>query len=130
MNDEKLNDDLSVFFDAAKQSRARPSDELMARILGDALEIQAQAAAPEATRQAKVPGFFTGFRVALGGWPALAGLVVIAFLGLWLGYTPALGVGDAMTASLGLSGNGFELVNSVMGEETGFEFAFDEGDAG
>ncbi|MDU8927128.1 hypothetical protein RXV86_07005 [Alisedimentitalea sp. MJ-SS2] len=124
MNDKH---DLDDFFQAAQSAQAPASEALMARVMQDALAVQAENAAP-----AGVPsrggrtGVFTGLFAALGGWPAMAGLGTAAVAGLWIGFSPALGLGDAVNTALGV-----QSTDTLFGDyATGYDFAFEEGDAG
>jgi len=132
MAETERDEELGVFFDAAKAAPEPVSDALMARVLNDALAVQAGAAVDHATATDNAadrgrPGLFAGLLAALGGWPAVAGLATAAVTGIWIGFSPALGVGDAMTSALGAG----ETSDAYLVDyATGYEFAFEEGDAG
>ena len=127
---ERRDDGLEAFFAAARAEPEPASEALMARVLGDALAQQrrtAPAAAPRGAVRAGRPGLLAGLFVSLGGWPAVAGLGTAAVVGLWIGFSPALGVGQAMSDAL-VSGAAGDL--HLVDYATGFEFAFEEGEAG
>jgi len=124
MDKTKHDDDLEAFFDAAQDMTPPVSEGLMARVLDDALAVQAEGERQQTRRSQDRP--FTGILSALGGWPAMAGLATAAVAGLWIGFSPALGVGEAMASALGSDGADLYLVDF----STGFEIAFEEGDAG
>lgn len=125
MNDR---DDLDDFFAAARDARTPASDALMARVLDDGLTVQAEMA----ERDVATPdigagtGLWAGLLSALGGWPAIAGLGTAAVAGVWIGFSPALGLGDALSVALG--GQSAEAV--LDSYVTSYGFSFDEGDAG
>jgi hypothetical protein len=62
-----------------------PSDDLMARVLGDAAIVQEQLAAVP-TR--KPVSMWVQFGQLIGGWPALGGLAAAGVAGLWIGVAP------------------------------------------
>ncbi|MDQ2092251.1 hypothetical protein [Marimonas arenosa] len=128
MTDSDRNDEmeLEAFFTAARQMPAPASEALMARVLGDALAVQTAAAGGFATERER-PGFLAGLFSTLGGWPAVSGLATAAATGLWIGFSPSLGVGDAMVGALGVE-TAIEIY--PVDYATGYEFAFEEGDAG
>lgn len=124
MNDKHNLDD---FFQAAQQAQAPASEALMARVLQDALVVQAENAAQDVTpERAGRTGLLAGLFAALGGWPAVAGLGTAAVAGLWIGFSPTLGLGDAVNTALGV-----QSTDTMLGDyATAFDFAFEEGDAG
>lgn len=75
------NDDLALFFEAAKGAPPPPPDALMTRVLADAMVTQPRAR----------PGFselWREFARTVGGWPAMAGLATATVAGVWLGVAP------------------------------------------
>ncbi len=78
---------LDAHFAAARTAAPTPSDDLFARVLGDAEAVQAEMASALVTRPARVNPLAQLFRV-LGGWPAMGGLTTAAVAGLWLGVSP------------------------------------------
>lgn len=120
---------LEEMFAAARNAPAPASDALMARVLEGAWDKQgawAAAALGAASEGAAERGFFAGLRAALGGWPALGGLAAAVLAGVWIGFSPVLGVGDAMATAIGGSGQLTDFVDLA----DGFGFAAVEGGAG
>lgn len=132
MNRDGRDDGLDLFFEAARAEPEPGSEVLMARILGDALRVQDLRVQEEAaTRRVAAPGapargLLSALWEAVGGWPAVGGLATAAVAGLWIGFSPALGVGDAVFAALG--GDSAESELGVF--LTGFEYALEEGETG
>ncbi|WP_068112929.1 hypothetical protein [Tropicimonas marinistellae] len=99
--DKTLDEELEVFFEASRVAAPDPSPEMLARVLADAysaqdaIEIEAPATAPETSRRAGLGGVFS----AIGGWPAMAGLVTATAAGIWIGYNPPSTV-DTLTQPL------------------------------
>ena len=72
-------------------------------------------------------GFWAALWSGLGGWPAVGGLAAATVAGIWIGYNPNLGVADTLVAALG----GTAAADAALADlATGFEFAFEEGEAG
>ncbi|NHB78521.1 dihydroorotate dehydrogenase [Rhodobacter calidifons] len=80
------DDDLDRLLAAAAAAPARPSDDLMRRVLADALAQQPQPPVLQAGPVAVRPGLLSRIAAALGGGPVLAGLGTAAVFGLALGY--------------------------------------------
>lgn len=79
---------LDLFFAAARGPEGRPAPlpaPLMQRILADAAAV---AAAPHGVAEVMTarPGLFRSAWAALGGWPAVAGMVTATLAGVWLGF--------------------------------------------
>ena len=74
---------LEALFDRARAAPPRVPDALMARVLADA-----DAHQPRARRS------WRGWLRAIGGAPALGGLVTAACVGFWIGVAPPSGVPD------------------------------------
>lgn len=92
---DKMPEDagLDALFDAARDARPSPSDDLMARIIADA-ESNQPVLEPH---RARPPSFFGQVLDALGGWPALGGLVTAAATGVYIGFVqPDLLGGEAL----------------------------------
>ena len=93
---ERGIDPLDDLFDAARHTEVSPSDRLMARVLADAAQVQAdrlpQKARPQRT------GWITDL---FGGWPALSGVLAAGVTGLWVGVAPPAGVEDLAANFLG-----------------------------
>lgn len=91
MTDNRMTDDLlNDHFAALKATQAGPvevpSDDLMARVLADAEQVQADAAHAPATPKRRAASF--GLLALIGGWPAAAGLVTAGVMGIWIGANP------------------------------------------
>lgn len=107
MTDNEQTDDalLEGLFEQARATPVPVSDALMARVLADAQQMQA-------------PAQNSGWRAwlaALGGLPALGGLVTATCVGFWIGIAPPAGLPD--------------LAGEVFGIEdlSGIEMVFDGG---
>ena len=70
---------LDSLFAEARAKGAVPSDDLMARVMGDAMDAIPKPApvAPERPR---------GFLALIGGWPSLAGLATATVAGIGFGF--------------------------------------------
>ena len=78
--------ELEAFFQAATAEAPEVSDDLLARIFGDADAVQAEwLRAPAATPPATV-GLWRGLVDMLGGRAALAGLATATVMGAFLGF--------------------------------------------
>lgn len=77
---------LEVFFDAARRDRPRLSDDALARMTAQALDMQpGRAAAPAPVPRRRL---WSQLIATIGGWPALAGLATAGVAGLWIGAVP------------------------------------------
>lgn len=103
------DDELELFFEAARSEAPMPSDELSERVLADALTLMPKASAPV---PAKPRGRLAGIFAAIGGWPAVAGLATATVAGVWLGYAQPGGV-DSLTDTLLLAENGYDVVDML-----------------
>ena len=84
MTTNKRDERLEEFFAEARALRPVPSDDLMARLLADADRERPQPlAAPVVAR-----GGWRNWIAALGGWPAMGGLVAATVTGVWIGAAP------------------------------------------
>ena len=112
MSDE--DDILEGLFAEARTEMMRPSDDLMARVMADAIDAMPNASAPAAPRHSG------GFLALIGGWPALAGLATATVAGVWIGFAAP----DAVTDyALGVSYDVSALApgyGELLGESTGF----------
>lgn len=80
-------------FLAPARSAPAPSDDLMARILGDAAKVSADRLGPVLTAPDPAPrrGLIATLIAAIGGWPVLGGMATATMAGVWLGFSsPAL----------------------------------------
>lgn len=88
------DDPLDSFFEAARAAQPRPDADLTARVLADAAAMQPKPAAP--VRPAK-----SGWFGAIGGWPALAGLVTATVAGVSIGVADPAYIGDLAFSGFG-----------------------------
>lgn len=98
---------LEALLDAAREDG--PGDELMARVLADAVQVQAVAAAPVPVDPARAArGTWLGELIgALGGWGAVSGITAAGVVGLVVGlYSPDTigGFLDGTPIILGIGG--------------------------
>lgn len=120
MTDKKFDPmELEHYFAAAGEYPARPSDAVMARVLADALDVQA-AARPEVTKSRPRVSGVKQILGELGGWPAMAGLTSAALTGVWLGINPPDELAATADAFLG-SGDAAYLIDVVP--EAAFDLA-------
>ncbi|MDQ2095699.1 hypothetical protein [Rhodalgimonas zhirmunskyi] len=104
--DNETDRTLEAFFSAARETRAEPSAEFMARMMSDALAAQAGIKAEDSAEDRTVRSASTskfglrlgGLFAALGGWPAMTGLTTAALTGIWLGFSPVTGVSDTLAS--------------------------------
>lgn len=92
------NQDLDLFFSAARDAAPEPSSDLMARIMADA--VAAQPVMPASSQPVKI-GFFAVLLATIGGWPAMAGMVTAAATGIWIGVNPPTGFESLSATYLG-----------------------------
>lgn len=122
---------LEALFSQARSAPAEPGGTLMARVLDDAFSAQAAARASADGKVDARRGW--GLWAALGGWPAMGGLATAAAAGLWIGFSPVLGVGDAL--GVAVAGRADDVI-SLVDVSGGFGFDLtemalaDEEDAG
>lgn len=92
MTDNNADDrNLDLFFDAARQAAPRAPDALLARVMQDAVSVQAgQLAQPSGAPAAPHAGsgLFGQLWSALGGWGGAAGLATACAAGIWIGLAP------------------------------------------
>ena len=119
---------LGAFFAAARAESPVPSEALMTRIMADA-EAEMAARAGAARPGLRRPGLWAALVAAIGGWPALAGMVTAAVTGVWLGF--------AAPDSLNTLSGGVLLPDAAVGASydiddlvpgyTGFAELYEEG---
>lgn len=114
-----MSDDFDVelddLFQMARQQTRQLPHPLEQRILADA----------RAEQPRPLPGIWLRMREALGGWPALGGLVTAGMAGLWLGFAPPDVLPDPielvgltqMTAETGVDLFAMEGWAEMLGEE-------------
>jgi hypothetical protein len=83
MNDSDLDDLLAL----AARTGPVPGQDLMDRVLADALAVQAEAMVPRPSPQAvAAPGLLARLAAVFGGGPVLAGVCSTLLLGFAVGY--------------------------------------------
>ena len=93
MDKEQISDDaLEALFEDARATPPEVPAALMAQIMADA----------ENAMPAPAPQGWRGWLAALGGLPALGGLVTATCVGFWLGVAPPVGVPDFAGQVLGV----------------------------
>ena len=92
---EPADDALDALFAQARVTPPSPSDDLQARIVADALAVQAAFAEPVAAPAPERAGIFQRFAAVFGGWPALGGMATACVLGIWIGAAPPAFLPDA-----------------------------------
>ncbi len=93
MTDKDLeNEALEALFQGARANPPAVPDALMARVLADAEAMQPVSAA----------GRWRSWLAALGGLPALGGLVTATCVGFWLGFAPPASLPDLAGEMLGV----------------------------
>ncbi len=98
------------------QARGTPPEMpagLSDRIVADAQQVQ-DARSTQDVDQTPVdagPGLWAQLRAALGGWPALGGMVAASLVGIWIGAAPPAFLPDA-TQALGQSAQDVDVFDS------------------
>ena len=108
-NDDMLDD----IFAQARATDVTPSDDLMARVLGDAADVQAEIVAPVLVPQ---EGLWTRMLDTIGGWPAVSSLAAATVAGVWIGVAPPATVQDLTAGMIG-----DEVGVSLFPTDLGFE---------
>lgn len=131
--EDRMIDDagLEAFFTAARAEAPVPSESLMARIVADAeAETAARAAAKARPARQSRPGLLAVALGALGGWPALAGMVTATVAGVWFGFAAP----DEVNALAGgllwgdvTSGTASYDLEDILPGATGFAAILEEG---
>lgn len=88
---------LETLFTAARRTGPDPSADLLARVMQDALAVQAEAGHPKGSAAPR--GRLAQLRDAIGGWPAMGGLVTATAAGIWIGISPPDPI-ETLTAGL------------------------------
>lgn len=86
---------VDALFAAARAAPHRPSDDFLARLVA-AAEAAQPAPVPPPARSAPPR---RAWLAAIGGWPALGGLVATTVAGFWIGIAPPAGL-SALTATV------------------------------
>ena len=105
---------LDAFFEAARRHRPAPDDAFTARLVEQALAVQAQASNLPVRGQRTRRRWFSAF----GGWPALTGLATATVAGLWIGAAQPGVVGDMAFGGLQSE---YDFSGLVAGHDFGFE---------
>jgi hypothetical protein len=110
----------------------QPSMGLMDRVMSDALAAQAvpqvpaaEVIAPRAPHPLQ-PAFWRNALAALGGWPAMAGLVSASVAGIWIGMNPPSLLSDSAATVLALDSDDY-LVDVLPGFSAEIDSTFFEG---
>ena len=93
---------LAAFFAAARDDAPEPDAPLLSRILGAGLAEQTAIAAARRPRVVVKPAP-RGLAGWFGNWRAATGLVSATLAGLWLGFSPPVGLAGLADGVLGTS---------------------------
>lgn len=102
-NQPMQDDELDLFFQAARQEHVEPSDSLMAAIMGDA-ETHMPEVDPLPAPKAQRGGWLSSIFRGLGGLPAAASLATATVAGVWIGFTQPVQL-ETLSGGLVLSGD-------------------------
>ncbi|MEL7461775.1 MAG: dihydroorotate dehydrogenase [Pseudomonadota bacterium] len=120
------DDPLDTFFSAARAAQAKPGADLTARVLADAAAMQpAPQTVSKAVSKTPASPVKPGWLSALGGWPALAGLVTATVAGVSIGVADPTYVGDLAFSGFS-DAYDFSTVGTTLG--SGFDLGLDLGD--
>ena len=112
-SDNRAEAELDGLLDAARRAPPAPDDAFLARVLADALQVQADARAPAAQpvpRRTRRGGLWARLVATLGGAFALAGFGSAAMAGLVIGYVQPEQMID-LAGAIGLvSGESLDLL--------------------
>jgi len=111
-------DDLALenLFEQARATPPQVPDALIARVMADAQAVQPRGR----------PTGWRGWLIAIGGLPALSGLVTATCVGFWIGVAPPDGLPDL--AGLVLTGQDSTALETVT-DMTGLGLDIEEGNA-
>ncbi|MCG7494293.1 hypothetical protein [Thalassobius sp. Cn5-15] len=133
--DDVSADDLAALDDLFALARGvddqgndlQTSMDLMDRVMADAMAVQAQAAVVIAPAPGpKTRSLLRDVLAALGGWPALAGLVTASVAGVWIGMNPSDVMLDSASTVLALDSDEY-LVDAFPGFASEFDTLLSEG---
>lgn len=102
-NQPMHENELDLFFDAARQDIAEPSDSLMAAIMADA-QAHMPAVDPLPAPKAQKGGWLSSIFASIGGFPAAASLATATVAGVWIGFTQPVQL-EALSGGLVLAGD-------------------------
>ncbi|MCV2868793.1 hypothetical protein OEW28_09150 [Defluviimonas sp. WL0002] len=116
MEDDK---ELEAFFASARMHAPAPDEALLARVAAQGRSLQPMPRTPRLRDQGRPAGPLRGLLAAIGGWPALGGLMTAGLAGLWLGLSDA---GGLMGYVYGSSTDGWlygpaDLVSMAVAED-------------
>ena len=97
MTTNERDDGLEALFAEARALRPVPSEDLMARLMADAERERPQPAVVSAAPRSGWRDWIS----ALGGWPAMGGLVAATVTGLWIGTAPPAGLSSLLPSLWG-----------------------------
>ncbi|WP_417808969.1 hypothetical protein [Thioclava sp.] len=105
----------------ARAQVSEPQPAFLARVMEDALEVQAGFAAPASTslspKRARGASIMQALRSVFGGWGAMGGLVTAGLAGLWIGFIGSEQMGT-LTSSYWQSSENLGTVNLLPVGET------------
>ena len=118
--DQENADTLGVFFAAGRDHAPAPDPAFLARVSAAASDA---AARHDTARRAARLGRLGAVRDAVGGWPALGGLLTAGLAGLWLGIAPPAGMETPIEALW----TGRDAISLYLAPSHGFETVMTEG---
>jgi len=121
---------LEAVFEAARAEAPPPSEALLARIVADAETTAAGRERPARAARPRRAGLIAAAIGALGGWPALAGMVTATAASVWLGFAApdelnTLAGGLLLSDDTGLA-TSYEL-DDIVPDATGLSALLEEG---
>ncbi|SMR71450.1 hypothetical protein SAMN04488030_0967 [Aliiroseovarius halocynthiae] len=96
------DDDLELFFEAARRDAPKPSEAFLSAIMADAQTQLPNVQTKPATLQKQ--GWLGSILSAIGGWPAAAGLATATVAGVWIGFTQPVQL-ETLSGGLVLAGD-------------------------
>jgi hypothetical protein len=115
MTREPQDDDLDMLFAKARGAAPAPGADLMARVLADAMAVDA---ARRVTAQRRRDGWllalWRGFAAAFGGAGPVAGLATAAAAGLWIGFAAPAPVAAFAPILLGQEAADVDLIPDLL----------------
>lgn len=77
-------DMIETLFAESRAQAPTVSDDLLARVLADAAQMQ--------PRPVPAPTLWAAMLDLIGGWPSVGGLAVVGVAGIWVGFAPPTSV--------------------------------------